>query len=54
MSGASEEGSLSSGSLDARKVRGQRQRDPRLHGRVVRRVEGHVVDVPVFEVMKRD
>ena len=37
-------GSLSSGSLDARKARGQRQR----------RVEGHVVDVPFFEVMKRD
>ena len=46
--------SLSSGSLDARKARGQRQRDRSLEGRAVRRVEGHVVDVPVFEVVKCD
>ena len=34
--------------------RGQRPRDRRLQGRVARRVEGHVVDVPFFKVMKRD
>ena len=45
----SRRGSLSSGSLDARKARGQRQRDRRLQGRVARRVEGHVVDVPGFQ-----
>ena len=54
VSRASEETSLSSGSLDAWKARGQRKRDRRFQGRVARRVEGHVVDVPVFEVMKRD
>ena len=41
--------SLSSGSLDAPKARGQRQRDRRLQGRSARRFEGHVVDVPVIE-----
>ena len=44
--------SLSSGSLDARKARVQRQRDRRLQGRSARRVEGHAADVPVFEVVK--
>ena len=55
VSGASEEGQFVEWVVGcARKVRGQRQRDRRLQGRVARRVEGHVVDVPVFEVMKRD
>ena len=55
VSGASAEGQFVEWVVGcARKVRGQRQRDRRLQGRVARRVEGHVVDVPVFEVMKRD
>ena len=44
--------SLSSGSLAARKARGQRQRDRRLQGRSARRVEGHIVHVQVFDMVK--
>ena len=37
---------LPSGTLVAREARGQRQRDRRLHKRLVRRVEEQIVDVP--------
>ena len=52
--GASKEEQFVEGVVGCAKARGQRQRGRRLQGRVARRAEGHVVDVPVFEVMKRD